>query len=65
MPTLKDGDFVMWESRAIATYLVDAKFPSGNSLYPKNLEKRAIVDQRLYFDAGTFYPSIRSICVSI
>lgn len=64
VPTLKDGDFVMWESRAIATYLADAKCP-GNTLYPSDLEKRAIIDQRLYFDAGTFYPSIRAICVSI
>lgn len=63
VPTLKDGDFVMWESRAIATYLIDTRSPN-NSLYPNDIEKRAIIDQRLYFDAGTFYPSIRAICVS-
>ncbi|KAF5299933.1 hypothetical protein FQR65_LT19421 [Abscondita terminalis] len=62
VPTLVDGDFVVWESRAIAAYLVN-KYGKDDSLYPNDLEKRAIVDQRLQFDCGTFYPRIRAICV--
>lgn len=53
VPTLVDGDFVLWESRAINTYLVSA-YAKDDSLYPKDLKKRAIVDQRLYFDASLF-----------
>lgn len=52
IPTLVDGDFSIWESRVILTYLAD-KYGKDDSLYPKDIQKRAIVDQRLYFDIGT------------
>lgn len=64
VPTIDHGGFVLWESRAIATYLADVKYPNGNALYPKDVQKRAVVNQRLQFDAGVLYPRIRSICVS-
>lgn len=57
-----DGDFVLWESRAISAYLVNT-YAKDDSLYPKDLQKKAIVDQRLNFDCGTLYPRIRAICV--
>lgn len=65
VPTIEDNGFVLWESRAIAAYLVNSRFPEGNSLYPKDVRQRAIIDQRLQFDCGTLYPRIRDICVSI
>ena len=59
IPTLKDDDFVLTESRAIASYLAhkyEAK-PGAKKLYPgwDDPRVRARVDQRLYFDMGTFY----------
>lgn len=63
MPTLVEGDFVLWESRAIASYLVST-YGKDDSLYPKDIKARSIVDQRLHFDIGTLYPRIRAICVS-
>lgn len=44
-------------------YLIDAKVPDS-PLYPKDVKQRALVNQRLYFDAGTLYKRIRDICVS-
>ena len=55
IPTLKDGSFIMNESRAIAAYLAN-KYDAGDKpLYPKDPETRARVDQRLYFEMGIFY----------
>lgn len=49
-----DNGVALWESRAIVTYLVE-KYGKDDSLYPKDPLKRALVNQRLYFDMGTLY----------
>jgi len=54
VPTIVDDGFALWESHAIITYLV-RKYGKDDLLYPKNPKKRAIVDQRLYFDKETLY----------
>lgn len=46
------------------TYLASA-YGKNDSLYPKDLKKRAIVDQRLYFDMGTLYAAFGAYYVSI
>lgn len=57
IPTLQDDTFVLWESRAIMRYLVDMYAPD-HSLYPKDVRKRALIDQFLDYDLGTFYSTI-------
>nr|AFD34184.1 glutathione S-transferase [Argyresthia conjugella] len=54
LPTIDDNGFILWESRAIMAYLVNA-YGRDDSLYPKNPRLRAVVDQRLNFDVGTLY----------
>ncbi|XP_032312297.1 glutathione S-transferase D2 isoform X2 [Drosophila ananassae] len=53
IPTIVDDGFVLWESRAITAYLVE-KYGKDDSLYPKDPQKRAVVNQRLYFDMGIY-----------
>ncbi|KAH8357181.1 hypothetical protein KR084_008261, partial [Drosophila pseudotakahashii] len=67
IPTLVDNGFAIWESRAIAVYLVE-KYGKDDSLFPKDPKKQAVVNQRLYFDMGTlsdafakyYYPFFRT-----
>ncbi|XP_055542922.1 glutathione S-transferase 1-like [Wyeomyia smithii] len=54
IPTLKDKDLVLWESRAIQIYLVD-QYGQDDSLYPKDPAKRAKVNERMFFDACILY----------
>ncbi|XP_053945499.1 glutathione S-transferase 1-1-like [Anastrepha ludens] len=54
VPTLVDNSFAIWESRAIIIYLAE-KYGKDDSLYPKCPKKRAVVNQRLFFDMGTIY----------
>lgn len=63
VPTMVDHDtnLVLWESRAISTYLCNAKTAAPTSLYPTDPVKRAVVDQRLYFDATFLHMKLRAI----
>ena len=59
VPTLVDGDTVIWESRAINAYLA-AKFPTAD-LYPTDLVKRAMVDQWSNWQAIHLGPSMQRV----
>ncbi|KAH8254797.1 hypothetical protein KR032_012231 [Drosophila birchii] len=60
VPVLEDNGTAIWDSHSIATYLVD-KYGKSDELYPKDLIQRAIVNQRLYFDASVIYASLVSL----
>lgn len=67
VPSLVDhtaNDLVIWESYAIATYIVESRAPE-HSIYPMDPLKRAIVNQRLYFDADTLFPRVEKILKSM
>ena len=59
VPVLVDGDFVIWESRAINTYL--ASLAPERGLYPENPKKRAIVDQWSYWQAIHLGPAMQRV----
>nr|UYI58577.1 glutathione S-transferase 6 [Grapholita molesta] len=58
IPTMVDDDFVIWDSHAISTYLINV-YADNDSLYPSESKKRAVIDQRLHFDSGNLFPPLR------
>lgn len=58
VPTLDDNGFIIVDSHAICTYLIE-KYAPNHALYPKDLEKRTTVDARLYFDTGFLFARMR------
>lgn len=63
MPTLVDGDYVVWDSHAICAYLA-SKY--SKTLCPNDdVELRGLIDQRLHYHHGTlferYYRVIRGI----
>lgn len=57
IPTIVDNGFAIWESRAIMIYLQE-KYGKTDHLYPNDLQKRALINQRLMFDQERLYTPI-------
>lgn len=62
IPVLVDGDFILTESRAIMTYLVESRKP-GSDLYPADPKTRAMIDERLYYDATVVFKALANFSV--
>ena len=60
IPTLVDGDFVLWESNSIMRYLVLA-YRTGSSLYPETPKARAGIDRWLDWTLSTLQPVDRPV----
>ena len=56
LPTLVDGDLVLWESHAIMQYLADKK--PGNTLYPAEIAARADVNRWLLVQRTLGRPAV-------
>ncbi len=63
VPTIEDGQTVLWESNTIVRYLA-AKHGMG-TLYPEDLAKRAESDRWMDWQLGTFWPSLRQVFVEL
>jgi glutathione S-transferase len=59
MPVLEDGDFVLWESNAIITYLA-AQHPE-KGLLPTDARGRADVDRWLFWQAAHWMPGLGKV----
>ena len=55
MPTMKDGDYVLWESCAIEQYLADKRPESG--LFPKNERARFDVTRWQFWETAHWDPA--------
>ncbi|XP_069700591.1 glutathione S-transferase 1-1 isoform X2 [Periplaneta americana] len=54
VPCIDDDGFLLSESIAILQYLAD-KYSKTDSIYPKDPQKRALVNHRLAFNLSTYY----------
>lgn len=63
VPTLVDDRTVIWDSHAIAIYLVQ-KYGPNYALYSPEPDKRALINQRLHFDSGILYPTLYNCVVN-
>jgi glutathione S-transferase len=60
VPTLVDGEFVLWESNSIMRYLVMA-YGAGSPIYPEPPKRRAAVDRWLDWTLSTLQPVDRPV----
>nr|UUV68092.1 glutathione S-transferase [Dendroctonus rhizophagus] len=63
LPVIDDNGFQLSESNAILQYLAD-KYPNDQTLYPKDVRERALVNHRLCFDLSTYYKHICDYAVN-
>jgi glutathione S-transferase len=56
VPTLVEGDFVLWESNAIVRYLAASH---GGDLFSADLKKRADADRWMDWSLVTLWPALR------
>lgn len=59
IPTLQDGDVVLWESNVIVRYL-SAKFGAGQ-LWPADHAARGVADQWMDWQQTTLLPDMRTV----
>jgi glutathione S-transferase len=59
IPTLEDGNVVVWESNVIVRYL-SAKFGPG-TLWPSDLGTRAVADEWMDWQQTTLFPDMRTV----
>ena len=55
LPTLVDGEFVLWESNAILQYVADKL--GAATCYPTDLQGRADINRWLLWEAAHWFPS--------
>jgi len=56
VPTLVDGDFMLWESNAIIQYLADSA-PNGAAIYPKDPKQRAEIHRWQFWTVAHLSPA--------
>ena len=60
VPTLVDGDYVLWESNSVMRYL-NLAYGKGSPIYPQDAKGRAAVDRWLDWTLSTLQPVDRPV----
>ncbi len=64
IPTLVDGDFVLWESNSILRYLA-MQYGQSSLLYPNEPKARASIDRWLDWALSTLAPTERPVFLTL
>ncbi|RDX68956.1 Glutathione S-transferase F9 [Mucuna pruriens] len=65
LPVIQDGDYTLYESRAILRYYAEKYKDQGTDLLGKTLEERGLVEQWLEVEAHNYYPPIYNLVMNI
>ncbi|XP_065852510.1 glutathione S-transferase F9-like [Euphorbia lathyris] len=65
VPVIEDGDFTLFESRAIMRYYSEKFKSQGSDLLGKTIEERGVVEQWLEVEAQNFHPPIYDMTLHI
>ncbi|XP_030446610.2 glutathione S-transferase F9-like [Syzygium oleosum] len=65
VPVVQDGDYTLFESRAIIRYYAEKYKHQGTDLLGKTIEERGLVEQWLEVEAQNFHPPIFDLVLKI
>ncbi|KAK3404940.1 hypothetical protein EUGRSUZ_K01232 [Eucalyptus grandis] len=65
LPVVQDGDYTLFESRAIIRYYAEKYKDQGTELLGKTIEERGLVEQWLEVEAHNFHPPIYDLVLKI
>ncbi|KAF9588921.1 hypothetical protein IFM89_017600 [Coptis chinensis] len=65
VPVIEDGDFTLYESRAILRYYAEKYKSEGTELLGKTVEERGLVEQWLEVEGQNYHPSIYNLLVHL
>ncbi|XP_050582745.1 glutathione S-transferase 1-like isoform X6 [Bombus affinis] len=65
IPVMEECGYVLTDSHAIACFIIDDLSYFDYSLYPKDLQVRALVNQYLMIEAATLFPLVKHTIIPI
>nr|QCY50330.1 glutathione S-transferase [Salix babylonica] len=65
VPVIQDGDYTLYESRAILRYYAEKYKSQGTDLLGESIEERGLVEQWLEVEAQNYHPHIYNLTLHI
>ncbi|KAI3929149.1 hypothetical protein MKX01_006385 [Papaver californicum] len=65
VPAIQDGDFILYESRAIIRCYAEKYKSQGTELLGKTIEERGVVEQWLEVESQNYHPHIYNLVVHL
>ncbi|MCL7026412.1 hypothetical protein MKW94_013936 [Papaver nudicaule] len=65
VPAIQDGDFTLYESRAIIRYYAEKYKAQGTDLLGKTIEERGVVEQWVEVESQNYYPPIYNLVLQL